>query len=381
MAWIDPKRTTAGREVRYDVGYRDPAGKVRRKTFHTHREATAFKRRVEAETDAGTWIDPRISRTSFAEYASRWLARKEHTLAVRTIEGYESQLRLHILPVLGPVPLSRLTASTIADWWHPLSGLQGPGKSTASKCYRLTKSILATAVAEDVIPKNPCNIRGAGQEPARKREGPSIATVLDLVEVVRPKRRLLVNLGAFSGLRTAEMLALRRRHVDPLRSRLIIEESVVETAKGVQLTKEPKSDAGRRNLTLDAWLMSEVERHLAEHVGIDPDAYLFTGDRGGLLRRNVWQKEWTAACKKVGVPGAHFHDTRHTAGTLLMQTGATPKETMRRLGHSTMRAAMIYQDAVDERDVTAAEAVGQEVARIRRERASGQLRDGRAMDG
>jgi hypothetical protein len=41
---------------------------------------------------------------------------------------------------------------------------------------------------------------------------------------------------------------------------------------------------------------------------------------------------------------------RHTAGTLAAQTGATTKELIARLGHSSSRAAMIYQHASDERD-------------------------------
>jgi integrase len=48
---------------------------------------------------------------------------------------------------------------------------------------------------------------------------------------------------------------------------------------------------------------------------------------------------------KVGVEHVHFHDLRHTAGTLSAQAGATLKELMARIGHSTPRAAMRYQHA------------------------------------
>lgn len=48
--------------------------------------------------------------------------------------------------------------------------------------------------------------------------------------------------------------------------------------------------------------------------------------------------------------GLRFHGLRHAAGTLGARTGATTKELMVRLGHSSSRAAMIYQHAAEERD-------------------------------
>ena len=49
---------------------------------------------------------------------------------------------------------------------------------------------------------------------------------------------------------------------------------------------------------------------------------------------------------------------RHTGGTLAAATGATLKELMARLGHSSTRAAMIYQHATRDRDQAIAQALG-----------------------
>ena len=51
-----------------------------------------------------------------------------------------------------------------------------------------------------------------------------------------------------------------------------------------------------------------------------------------------------------------FHDLRHTAATLAAITGATTKELMARLGHSSQQAALIYQHATADRDAAIAEA-------------------------
>lgn len=91
MAWID-KRTTKGGEPRYDVGYRDPSNKVRRKTFRRERDAKAYLRTVEADVERGQWIDPRAGAISLRDYADGWFCRKQPTLQAKTQELYESEL-------------------------------------------------------------------------------------------------------------------------------------------------------------------------------------------------------------------------------------------------------------------------------------------------
>ena len=60
--------------------------------------------------------------------------------------------------------------------------------------------------------------------------------------------------------------------------------------------------------------------------------------------------------------GLRFHDLRHSAGTLSAVAGATTKELMARMGHSSPRAALIYQHATAERDGAIADALDRMVA-------------------
>jgi integrase len=48
----------------------------------------------------------------------------------------------------------------------------------------------------------------------------------------------------------------------------------------------------------------------------------------------------------AGLPvGFHFHDLRRTGDQLAANSGATTRELMHRMGHGSMRAALIYQHA------------------------------------
>lgn len=87
---------------------------------------------------------------------------------------------------------------------------------------------------------------------------------------------------------------------------------------------------------------------------------------GRLRRSNFREDVWVKAAAAAGVPGAHFHDLRHTGGTLAATTGATTKELMARLGHSSPRAAMRYQHATRDRDKKIATGLGKEFTKARK---------------
>ena len=90
----------------------------------------------------------------------------------------------------------------------------------------------------------------------------------------------------------------------------------------------------------------------------------FVGPAGGPLRRSNWSKVWHAATADLGLEHLHFHDLRHTGNTLAAATGASTKELMSRMGHSSSRAALIYQHATAERELAIAQRLNDMVLAI-----------------
>src|SRR5207249_6644219 len=89
-----------------------------------------------------------------------------------------------------------------------------------------------------------------------------------------------------------------------------------------------------------------------------PDALLFTETDGEPLTRRVLNLRWAEAKRVTRLPHLHFHDLRHTGNTLAAAAGASTKKLMARMGHSSSRAALIYQHATRDRDVVIAKAIG-----------------------
>jgi integrase len=61
----------------------------------------------------------------------------------------------------------------------------------------------------------------------------------------------------------------------------------------------------------------------------------------------------------AGLPGIHFHDLRHAGNTLAADAGASLHELMDRMGHSSIRAALIYRHSSYERQRKLADAIGE----------------------
>ena len=82
-----------------------------------------------------------------------------------------------------------------------------------------------------------------------------------------------------------------------------------------------------------------------------------TSTEGGLLRRsNFNRRVWRPATRAAGPEGLRFHDLRHTSATLSIAAGASTRELMARMGHSSS-AALRYQHVLAGRDAAIAAAL------------------------
>ena len=336
---------------RYQIRYPGPDGRVRShpETFARKGDAGRVLAVIEGQLTQGTWTDPERARITLADYAQAWITQRPG-LRPRTVEIYRGSLKRHIVPHLGGVPLGKLDSAMIREWRARILG-NGTSVSEAAKAYRFLRAVLMTAVDDLIIPRNPCRIRGAGAERPEERPVLTVRQVLDLAERMPDARfRMMVLLAAFASLRWGELAALRCCDLDPVAGTVSVRRQQVELDTGQLIVTPPKSAAGVRTVALPPAILSAVREYLDGADGQPHDAPLFTGARGGSLRRSNFRRAvgWSAAVAAVGAPGLHFHDLRHTGNTLAGEGGASLRDLMERMGHDSVRAAMIYQHPTSE---------------------------------
>lgn len=396
---------------RYQARYPGPDGKMRTapSTFATKGDADRYLTLVEAQILNGEWTDPDRAKVKLGDYAAKWIEQRPG-LRPRTVELYERLLRRHIAPYLGGVALGKLSTPMIREWRMTLLS-EGVSASVTAKAYRLLRAVLTTATEDDrIIPRNPCRIRGAGDEKPDERPVLTVPQVFELADRIgrRPvgnvrklpsgayrlryqlpdgstmrafpttftskaaaeqmlseladkgeanvrrddRFRALVLLATFASLRWGEAVALQRQDIDLAARTVTVRRQCLEMDSGDLVLGPTKSRAGARTVVFPAGIVPAIRDHLDRYTADDPAALVFTGANGGVLRRGNFRRasRWGEAVAALGVPGLHFHDLRHTGNTIAARSGASLRDLMRRMGHDSVRAALIYQHATSEAD-------------------------------
>ncbi|WP_223198447.1 tyrosine-type recombinase/integrase [Solihabitans fulvus] len=330
-------------------------------TFETKRDAEQWLVVIESQMLRGEWVDPLLGKVELKDYGVRWVA--ERKLGVRTREEHARMFRLHVVPFLGGMNLGDISTETVRTWQRTLLD-KGRSESTAAKGYRLLRAIMNTALDDNRIKRNPCRIKGAGEEKAPERPVATVDQVLKLAAAVQPRFRAFILAAAFTGLRWGELIALRRCDVDLDAPTVRVPRRLAQLSSGELVAGPTKSAAGVRTVALPGVLVPELQRHLMAFVKAGPEELIFTGEKGAALKRGNWHKavKWKATIIKAGLPeGFHFHDLRHTGNNLAAASGASTRELMHRMGHGSVRAALIYQHATSQRDHEIADALSKRV--------------------
>lgn len=302
----------------------------------------------------GEWTPPaeraarrQAEKLTLRTYAKTWLDNKTK-LARRTRDNYQGHLDNHVLPALGDLGLADITPEHVRTWF---AGLGNEHETRNAQAYAVLNGVFNTAVADDLIDRNPCRIRGAAQVKHARRSVVLLdATQLTaLAEKMPDDARLGALLAGWCGLRKGEVFALRRGDVAADGSSVRIERSVTYR-EGRFEVGPTKTRESRRVVSVPPHVRPAVLEHLQRHVADGDDALVFVEpSTGSFAGEKRFRTAWESARAAIGQPDMHFHDLRHAAGVMAAQTGATVRELMDRLGHTSPNMSMRYQHTAEGR--------------------------------
>jgi integrase len=249
---------------------------------------------------------------------------------------YQVQLRVekHLRPEFGDLKANKLTSRYIREYIERRK--REAANATINRELAIVRRAYNLGALEDPplvyrVPRIPKlkedNVREGFLEP------PQYRMILDgLVEPVKP----VFVLGYHLGMRTGELLALKRDWVDLAEGLIYVNGRV---------TKNRKAKTAPIYGDMAAWL----EMLLARCKVQSPNGkYLFIWEDGRPIKdfRGSWEK----ACESAGLPGLLFHDLRRTAVRNMIRAGVPEKVAMEVSGHKT--ASMLWRyNIVDARDI------------------------------
>jgi integrase len=326
-----------------NLGYVD--GKRRRKDIYgkTRREVAEKLKVVLRDQQQGSPV--MTERQTLAQYLERWLsASVKPSVKVRTYEGYESIVRVRVIPRLGRRQLAKVTALDLQQLY---SDLQAAGLAARSvhHTHRVLHRAFVQAVHWDLILRNPCN----GVTPPRPIR--SEMHVLDreqvsalLAATTDPQCRTLYTIAVTTGMRAGELYGLAWGDVDLAAGRLSIRRALQRQPGNGLVFVTPKTARSRRTIILSPWAVSALREHrtrqLEQRLAAGPfwqdEDLVFCGATGGPLDPSWQTAVFKETVKQASLPHIRFHDLRHAAATLLLAQGTHPKVVSEMLGHSSI---------------------------------------------
>ena len=333
---------------RYQVRYTGPDG-VRHtapRTFAGREAAEAYVVAKRRDIDRAVWDaadDHKPEPVTFGAYAAGWIANRHvagRPIKARTREHYQTILDTHLLPTFGNRQVAAIKPADVRRWYEATLTDKPTMRSHA---YSLLRTIMGSAINDELIDANPARIVGAGRAKRVHRIRPASVEELAVLTAEMPERmRLMVTLASWCALRFGETVELRRGDIDLTDEVIRVRRAAVRT-KGTYSITTPKSDAGLRDVTIPPHIIPLIEEHLAKHVDAGRDSLIFAADNGGHLQPSTLYRWWYRARAKAGRPDLRWHDLRHSGAVLAAATGASLAELMERLGHSSSQAALRYQ--------------------------------------
>jgi len=322
---------------------------------------------VMADVARGLWKPPAIVEApvevevpTFHEFAEDWWVRNQAQLAENTRADYRWRLECHLLPEFGERRIDRIDFNAVESY---IAGMLAGDRPLSARSINMTVTLLGAilerAVKRRLIDHNPAkdkDLRVKEREPVRSylSAAGQIAALLDAAgELDRGaasnrrhiKRRAMLAVLVFAGLRINELCALRWRDVD--------------LAAG-WLHTGSKTDAGRdRVVKIRGALRDELLTLRAGRGSIDQDAYVFATGRGGRMSDDNFRSRVLRAAvgranenlERADLPPLPDkltpHSLRRTFCSLLYALGEDPGTVMDEMGHTDPALALrVYRQSM-----------------------------------
>lgn len=346
------------RSGRIQASYVHPLDGVRYYALHTYdnrMDAEAWLAQEKRLIEMETWTPPedrvkkaQASSVTVKEYIEKWIDERDSAESTKYLDRLHANKRIY--PVLGDTPITELTPALVRTWWAGM----GPKYPTARRhAYAVLRKVCNTAVEDKLLDENPCRIE---MKAPNERDVEALTPEeLEIVAAeVHEHYRVAVYILAWTSLRFGELIELRRKDIDDDGETMLFRVRRGAARVGQKIVVgNTKTVRSKRPVTVPPHVAQMIREHMADRTKMNkgPEALLVTTTQGQRLSKSAFTRSLKKGYAKIGRTDLRVHDLRAVGATYAAQAGATTKELMVRLGHTTPRMAMKYQMASEARDV------------------------------
>ncbi len=336
----------------------------KRKTYYgrTRRDVQEQLKVVLREQQQGTLVT--TPQQTVAQYLQQWLENHQSTVRLRTYERYEQLVRLHLVPVIGRIPLQKLTPQQVQSLYTQKLKA-GLSRTTVNTLHAMLHKALEDALRWNLVARNVCDAVSPPQrdryeiQPLTKQQSQQLLAAAH----GHPLEALYI-LALATGMRRGELLALKWQDLDFATKTLHVRRIYTRAAGNRYIEAEPKTEKSRRSIALPALVVDLLLQHREKQVQMRRQAgeawqehdLVYCTSLGTPLNPSKVIDRYKALLKRAGLPDIRFHDLRHSAATILLTMGIHPKVVQELLGHHQISMTMdiyshvmpaLHKDAMD----------------------------------
>ena len=323
-----------------DLGYVN--GKRKRKYIYgdTRKEVAEKLKVVLRDQQQGLPIA--AERLTVAACLSRWLADVvKGTVRPTTYTSYEGTVRLHIVPTLGRIELSKLTAQHVTALLNA-KGEAGLSPRSVKYIRTVLRVALNQAVKWNLVVRNVVTLVPTPRVERHEAMAFTPEQARRFLEAIRGERlEALYSVALALGLRQGEALALHWSDVNLDAGTLRVRHALQRVDGKLSLV-QPKTEQSRRTIDLPpptvAALRAHWERQMEERqvagTRWKEHGLVFTTKIGTPLEKGNVFKWFKKMLEAADLPDMRFHDLRHCCASLLLAQNVHPKVVQEILGHS-----------------------------------------------
>ena len=352
----------------------DDSGKLKQKWISTNIRVTGNNKRKAETRFREILVELDLQKVVYTaeipllDWIDKWMEQKKNEVRLNTYESYESVVKNYIYPFFKPLnlTLNKLTPQHIQDF---INRLKKPGvfngklrKSglSSNSVHNITVIIrcaLQDAFKKNMIAYNPVDRTTLPKKDKFVSKFYTAEQANDLLRAIddEPIRPAII-LGLLFGLRRSEAVGLRWQDVDFKLGAIHIRNTVVRS-KTVLEEEHTKSMASKRTLyfvpgTEEFFL--KLKQQQAQNRAILKEAYaksdhVCVWDDGRPISPDYVTQRFAIILLKNNFPHIRFHELRHTAGSLLLEGGASAKQLQEFLGHEQVSTSLnIYAHLSEE---------------------------------
>lgn len=260
------------------------------------------------------------------DIVDNWFKLKQINWEYSTKRGYISKVNNHIEPIFGKIKVCEFKPSMYLEW-AATSSLSG---KTKNEVHSIMKAAFQLVYNNGDIDENPFNrierAKHIKQEPDPFNAVEREAILNQMTGMVRN----FYEFAFWTGLRTSELLALRREDIDLERQVIFVRHALVHGR-----IKGTKTKSGERTHELYKFALDALKRQLSmispssERVFINPKTLKPWRDD-----RQIYNQEWCPAIKRSGVKYRKQYNTRHTYASTMFTENKPLGWVAKQLGHS-----------------------------------------------